>query len=277
MKNRFVISVLTFVIAFPVGMFAGIRVDWSTWLAHPWWEYDYQVEPYDQANLLVEKGDYVALQPPSGTNPNLQMKFLGGDAPCPDGKPDCVINGPDTGGEYLFSCATSDNSGLQCPDPGLQQQPTNPVTPPIHSVRFLEALEVDVEHFFGPGPSRAELLQLRRIAPPTNVGASLSGVAASGLGGASYVYCNGTATAVLPRQVGKWQTSIASGQTIIWSAHDTLTFSNYSICSSAPVWNQANNTYSCTATTSASAGTYKVSAGSCSATSYESPQITVTH
>jgi hypothetical protein len=223
MKNRFTLPVLCCIVVFPLGLFVGIWADWSTWLASPTPQaIHYEVEPYNQANLIVTAGDYVYLQHPDGTSHQLKMNFKGGDAPCQNGNGNdyCQIKDSKTGGEYLFSCDSA--NGDTCPDPGMQQQPTNPSNPNPIPTSFERAFAADIKHLCGLSPSlrKAEESPNSATGPQANLSSS------STVGAYAYVDCNtSNQTEVVPRQPpGKADSdiSIPTGQTIYWTTHSVL-------------------------------------------------------
>jgi hypothetical protein len=273
MKNR-VLFPVAIIGVFTVGLIGGAWADWSTWVVNPSRAYNYQVEPYNQANLLVSQYDLISLQHPDGTNSGLKMNFLGSDSPCANGSGDnyCVVGAPKTGGEYLFSCDSL--NGDTCPDPGIQQVPVQPPPPP--PAPFPKSLLLDLKHvLLGWNPKEWEVQQF--------LGRALQSTASKAvvLGASAYVYCNGGPTAVFNRPVSgnpNWPNSIPTGEKILWSTHDALTLTPNGLpglCAQPPA-SGPGNTWSCLAgTPSANAYSYTAKLDSCTVAS-QSQEIIVT-
>jgi hypothetical protein len=260
MKDSRVKYVSLICVAFIVGILAGAWLEWYTWRASGQ-VIVYQVEPYNQADLMVKQGDQIYLQHPNSTQTttDLQMNFPGGDSPCTNGSghDHCVVGASKTGGEYLFSCSTAgDPNGDQCPDPGTQQVPTNPPPNPKHM--YFKDIWHDLEYVFGFhfNPQEWEVQQYRANLPQTQP------AAAAATGAYSYVDCNQTTktTELTPPQM-----TVQSGKTITWGTHDTLTFSETGFCAQAPTQNSGNSAWSCTAgnVSSSTNYTYTVKMASC--------------
>lgn len=90
----------------------------------------YKVEPNQQANLMVSKGDRIQLADGTGKGRNWMVSFLG-DSPCVGATipaspvTSCEI-GPNPGSTpYAFACTDGNDSG--CPDPGIQPSPSTPL------------------------------------------------------------------------------------------------------------------------------------------------------
>jgi hypothetical protein len=244
-KNRIVLRTVPVCVAFVLGLIFGI---WADWLTHRSHVFFYQVEPYNQANLVVRSGDEVFLEAPHGPNNKLRMNFRGGDGPgCADAQPSCLIHGTDAGGEYLFSCDTSDTSGLQCPDPGWYTPPTNPPPNGNEKLLFLTDVLYDFKHLFGGSSKEWEIQQYREQVLQPGTGPT-GAVAAS-----AYVDCNQS----IPKTVEVWSPpssgtanqpiTISTGQTIVWRAHNKLTLNNLpdNFCTGGLQFDGSNNTTSC--------------------------------
>jgi hypothetical protein len=226
MKNPRIICASLVCLAFALGIFVGIWAEWSTWREGGAQLIVYQVEPYNQANVMVKQGDQINLLHPDGTSTGLQMKFLGGDSPCTNGNGDdhCLVGASKTGGQFLFSCTSTDGTGDQCPDPGTQQQPTNPPPNPNPKYTLVKDIFYDAKHAIGLRVDVMDLnLQQYREHLPQSHPAPTAAV-----GAYAYVDCNDTTlrTEVVPQQpsgAADSSISISAGKTMYWTSHDVLT------------------------------------------------------
>jgi hypothetical protein len=271
MKNRITVSLLSIVVALPVGILVGIWADWSTWVANPGQVYVFQAEPYYQGDLVVSQNDLILLQHPDGSYAGLHIKILGTNPLCHggDGNSYCLIDAPKTPSEYLFSCS-SDDKVDQCPDPGLQPRATN--TGPLYGqVRYFEDIVFDIKHLFGWNATQWKVQEAQRFAAETTSAVVPPASAAPPVVGANaYVYCvDPNTTGLMNRPVAgnpQWPTSIHAGQEFLWNTNDSLTLSKTDFCTAPPV-SGTGNTWSCIVSPTAKQYTYQAQLQSCPTTS----------
>jgi hypothetical protein len=197
---------------FIAGVFFGIWMDWSARQAGGR-DLIYQVQDYQMANLMVQGGDRLWLEPPPGGNgKGLAINFLGGPQydPCLDAGPvnPCVIKtGLTPGAGYLFTCDSP--QGYSCTDPGVQQSPTGPLRGPSYSA----SVKKDFTHLLGirqnprtnPEPSEG---------PGTGAGTQ----PAAGAAVRAYVGCSAQNQTTLQDPNGGDLTTInaSQGQSVFW-------------------------------------------------------------
>jgi hypothetical protein len=198
--------------AFVLGVFVGIWLDWSAW-RHTVATRDlvYQVQDYAEANLLVKGGDTITLAPPNGTDPSLTMSFVGyspcvGQSAGPQPINLCVIDSTAPSGPYFFTCSSTYNPGLTCPDPGIQQPPTEP----MRNLSYPRFVKTDFAHLLG--------LHRAATKEPPPPATTPTTPAATPAPFRAYVSCPGSGPTQLQDLNGNKLTTInaSTGQSVYW-------------------------------------------------------------
>lgn len=291
---RIIRNVLLSLCLFAAGTFFGIWADWSEWLAVPAGmtiraavdpsitpstfgrSLDYEVQDYGTANLVVFLGDQISLSQANGVK-GTTMNFLGSYAPCAEGNgtAKCTIDGSKPNGPYYFSCNPS--KGYSCPDPGIQQSPTQGPSHPIDAANppLSKAVAKDFEHFFGGKTYFEEHIPLPPAGAAGSVGSAT--VSPSGLTGnaavtvaepiGAYVVCNSSQKTEVDQLNANdpppdTQITAKKGQLISWvsPANFTLSWIDSGLCTVDKPGSSAATKAQCTV--AASPGKYRYTATS---------------
>jgi hypothetical protein len=145
---------LLLICVFIAGVFVGIWMAWRVWKEMAGVQHIvYQVQDFQEANVVVKGGDIVSLEaPPGGSGAGLLMDFHG-YGPCKNkaASNPCEIDPNAPAASYFFTC--SSNAGYNCPDPGVQQSPT---TGPLQGLSYGGAVMRSFAHLVGAGSSTEE-------------------------------------------------------------------------------------------------------------------------
>jgi len=285
---RIIRNVLLSFCLLAAGTFIGIWADWSEWLSVPAGrgingpiyltidtslgrDLEYEVGGYGTANLVVHKNDEIYLTQSNGVA-GATMNFLGGNAPCAEGNGATTCTIVDARpGPYYFSCNSS--TGYSCPDPGIQQTPTQ--GPGKEKAPTLQlAIVRDISYIFGgqtfaethppvahPGTNPSPVSPVGPITPPVTV------PSATGKPIGGYVVCNASKKTEVNQLNANdpppdSPITAKTGQQISWVSPDTFTLAwiDPGLCAVPKPGGSPANEAQCTV--APSSGTYRYTATS---------------
>jgi len=145
--------ILLLLFVFIAGVFFGIWMTWRAWKETADVQHIvYQVQDFQEANVVVNSGDTISLEaPPGGNGADLLLDFHG-YSPCKIKKASnpCEIDSAALPASYFFTCT---GGGYSCSDPGIQQSPTNG---PLEGLTYGGAVTKAFASLAGMRPSTEE-------------------------------------------------------------------------------------------------------------------------
>jgi hypothetical protein len=298
------------------GALFGAWLDWHAYLGNPTRSkapgnraFNYDVEAFGQASLVVGPKDYLELTVNGQSDPYLQMNFAGNSTPCAGNanhKPNCQVADPGNVQKfYVFDCTAQNNEPYNCPDPGIKQTGSGGNMDPDE---FIVALKIDLLCILGCdlesilGPKRLTFPALPTpaaiVSPPREDKNGKPKIAASTPANTyAYVFCSESANAATVRpmnpQLGdnaQASVSLSAKNPFYWVSNDPIKVSSAPVlagptptplCSSSPIVQPNNGIYvaSCTVASTAKSGqtyNYQLQDPSCGASSQTAAETIMT-